>query len=313
MTEKYGSGRFCSRSCANSRTFSKESNSKRSKSVRNTYYLKHPEALTPKDKVCNICGERNCTNTFCKDGSKKSQINTLIKYFGFNKDSLGTQDVIQEWEFIRTRLFKLYWIDKKSSTEIAEMFNYPSPCNITGKVFKYLTIPTKTCKQSCYENLLFNRWTGGTGKSRYQCGWHKTWYMQNVYLRSSYEFEYAQQLDAKHVYYEVENQNIRYFDTQQGKYRFARPDFFITDSNTIVEVKSTYTLDKQNMIDKAIQYIKLGYNFILCLDKKDYSYEELLQLNDPLAQKEEHVTLFTGCESSIKKPAHLQLEDSGQY
>lgn len=286
IVEKYGSGRFCSRSCANSRTFSKESNAKRSDSVKNTYYLKHPEALIPKDKACDICGEKNCKNSFCKDGNKKSQITTLIKYFGFDKELFGTQDVMQEWETVRNRLFKLYWIDKKSSTEIAKIFNYPSPCNIAGKVFKYLDIPTKTCKQSCYENLLFNRWTAGAGNPRYQCGWHKTWYMQDVYLRSSYEFEYAQYLDKSCIYYQVEKENIKYFDTKQNKYRFARPDFFIPHSNIIVEIKSIYTLDKQNMIDRATEYIKLGYNFILWLDKKEYSYSELIELNDPLAQRQ---------------------------
>lgn len=41
--EKYGSGKFCSRKCANSRTFSKETNEKRSKSNK-AYFEKNPEA-----------------------------------------------------------------------------------------------------------------------------------------------------------------------------------------------------------------------------------------------------------------------------
>lgn len=41
--EKYGSGKFCSRKCANSRTFSKETNEKRSKSVK-AYFERCPEA-----------------------------------------------------------------------------------------------------------------------------------------------------------------------------------------------------------------------------------------------------------------------------
>ena len=38
------------------------------------------------------------------------------------------------------------------------------------------------------------------------------------------------------------------------------PDFYIYDTNTIVEIKSSWTLDKQNMIDKFIAYKQLGYN-----------------------------------------------------
>ena len=42
--------------------------------------------------------------------------------------------------------------------------------------------------------------------------------------------------------------------------------------HTIVEIKSTRTYDKQNMIDKSAQYKKLGYNFKLILDHKEYDY-----------------------------------------
>ena len=50
MTEKYGSGRFCSRSCANSHTFSSKSIDKKSKSLHNTYSIKHIE-LEKKKKL----------------------------------------------------------------------------------------------------------------------------------------------------------------------------------------------------------------------------------------------------------------------
>lgn len=38
----------------------------------------------------------------------------------------------------------------------------------------------------------------------------------------------------------------------------------------IVEIKSNYIFDKQNMIDKSKVYKKLGYNFKLILDKQEY-------------------------------------------
>ena len=52
-------------------------------------------------------------------------------------------------------------------------------------------------------------------------------------------------------------------------YRCAIPDFYIPDKNLIIEVKSNYTLDIQNMKDKFKQYTILGYNTKLVLEHKD--------------------------------------------
>lgn len=52
-------------------------------------------------------------------------------------------------------------------------------------------------------------------------------------------------------------------------YRCAIPDFYILDKNLIIEVKSNYTLDIQNMKDKFKQYTILGYNVKLVLEHKD--------------------------------------------
>jgi len=48
-----------------------------------------------------------------------------------------------------------------------------------------------------------------------------------------------------------------------NKQRVAIPDFYLPETNTIVEVKSKWTFDKQNMIDRRNAYLKLGYNFKL--------------------------------------------------
>ena len=37
----------------------------------------------------------------------------------------------------------------------------------------------------------------------------------------------------------------------------------------IVEIKSSYTLDKQNMIDKKKAYLNLGYKFKLICDHNE--------------------------------------------
>ena len=64
-----------------------------------------------------------------------------------------------------------------------------------------------------------------------------------MYLRSSYEFDYAKILDSQKIEYEVETIRLEYYDSQRKTNRIAVPDFYIPSINTIVEIKSEYTLD----------------------------------------------------------------------
>ena len=107
-----------------------------------------------------------------------------------------------------------------------------------------------------------------TGKMNAKSGYHITWNNKEVYLRSSYELDYAKELDKQQIDYEVECFHIKYWDSQLHKYRCAIPDFYIPSTNTIVEIKSFWTYDKQNMIDKKKSYIENGYNFQLYLEHK---------------------------------------------
>ena len=64
----------------------------------------------------------------------------------------------------------------------------------------------------------------------------------------------------------MEHLRIKYFDTQENQYRIAIPDFYLPESNTIIEVKATYWLDEINMQNKKASYANLGYKFKLYLD-----------------------------------------------
>lgn len=71
-------------------------------------------------RICKICGRElndngNCDNDFCKD-KKIANFNSVIKYFGFNKNKLGTIEVEDEFNRIRTILYDMYWIRHMSST-----------------------------------------------------------------------------------------------------------------------------------------------------------------------------------------------------
>lgn len=62
---------------------------------------------------------------------------------------------------------------------------------------------------------------------------------------------------------------IKYFNTQTNSDGCAIPDFYIPSKNEIVEIKSSYTLDLQNMKDKFKAYKELGYNCKCICDYKE--------------------------------------------
>lgn len=229
-----------------------------------------------KIKYCKLCGKEynkpGKTLFCCKEHRNIYQykLQTLIKYFGFDKSVLGTIKAIDEYNKIKQMLYNFYWVEHKSSSEIAKMFNYKRVENLTSKVFPMLGISRKTLSQAIHENYLSCKYNS-PHNNKYKFCWHTTWDNKNVFLRSSYELDYAKQLDKYKIHYDVEKLRIEYFDTQQKRYRIAIPDFYISSTNTIVEVKSNYTLDLQNMKDKHKAYKENGYNFklILELNEKD--------------------------------------------
>ena len=80
----------------------------------------------------------------------------------------------------------------------------------------------------------------------------------------------------------VEELKIEYFDSQQSKKRVAIPDFYLPDTNEIVEIKSDFTLDIQEMLDKFDAYKKLGYIPKLILEGKEvdlYNIETQINKN----------------------------------
>lgn len=283
----YGSGKFCSLKCA--RSYATKNDTKELKEAKCIYcgkiiYInkrssinkcKCNECKNHKYMICSICGNtydqkttHGCTNNFCKQHNLQ-QINTLIKYFGFDKSKLGTIYVENEYNRIRNILYDLYWNKEKSFSDIAKLFNYDSnPGNLT-KFFNKLNIPRRNFSQ-CSSLTYFNgKQDNKECKNQYHQQWHTTWNNKEVYLRSSFELDYAKELDEYKIDYEVEYFHIKYWDSQKQEYRCAIPDFYIPKDNMIVEIKSSWTLDKQNMKDKMKTYKELGYNFKLICNHKE--------------------------------------------
>ena len=223
-------------------------------------------------RICTKCGRKytrgsHCSNEFCNKHSL-GQIKTLIKYFGFNEEKLGTLEVEKEFNRIRDLIYDLYWNKGYSCGEIGRMFDYSD--NIQH-IFKYLNIPKRSISDMKKVSILRGISNLSNKSNCYKQAWHISWNGKEVYLRSSYELEYAKYLDEQKINYEVESIRIKYFDSTRNSYRCAIPDFYLPDTNTLVEIKSSWTYNEQEMFDKYNEYIKQGFNFKLILDHITYN------------------------------------------
>lgn len=278
------SNRFCSLKCVRSYAskFDNKNEQKEAKCIKcgkSIYINKRASMLTckcndcnGKIKKCKICGktfigtknQKVCSDE-CKNISKQKK---SLLYFGFNKNTIGSESVFKEYNKVKNTLNTLYWNENKSFDDIAKIFNYnKNPGNLT-KIFRQLGIESRTFKESSINAFLTGK-NNSYSKTQYYSAWHTTWNNKEVFLRSSYELDYAKELDNKEIEYDVECLRINYFDTQKNEYRCAIPDFYIPSLNMIVEIKSNWTLDIQEMQDKMKAYKDLGYNFKLICDHKE--------------------------------------------
>lgn len=226
---------------------------------------------------CFICGTYNCENEFCKKHNFQ-QLMGFVKHLGFDSTTIGTSKVFEEFSRVRNLVYDLYWNQNLPCAEIGKKFNYPGNSTIT-KVLEYLEIPRRSFEDSTRNAISRGKIAPGEGGiiDGLHQEWHTTWTGDSVFLRSSYEIDYASWLDENQILYSVEELRIEYYDSQQDKTRVAIPDFYLTSTNEIVEIKSDYTLDIQEMLDKFEAYKNKGYIPKLVLEGKEvdiYKIEE---------------------------------------
>jgi len=290
----YGSGRFCCKECA--RSFSTK-NKKKNKIIKcencgkefkvpiNSPLKKCFECRIKEETnftnslKCPICGKirdinKQCNNEFCNKHSHQ-QFRSLIKYFGFDKTKLGTCEVENEYNRVRNILFDLYWNQNLSGSEIAKIYGYKNEPNLISQIFNNLNIPKRNQHNALINAVELGKLNINNVHNSYKDEWHNTWEGKEVYLRSSYESDYANELDKKKIKYEVESLRIKYFNSKLNEYHCAIPDFYLPETNTIVEIKSNWTLDIQEMKDKVKAYKDLGYNFKLILEHKEENINNL--------------------------------------
>ena len=227
-----------------------------------------PNKNKTKRNTCKICG---ALRGECKDSyvcSKYRLFNGLIK-FGFDINTKGTEKIIDEFYRVRNIIEKFYLLNGSNNDKLIETFNYYGGPSNFHKILKTLDIQTRNLSEGQIFSLESGNRIDMPQVNSYHDEYHKTWDNNIVYLRSSYETDYANILDDNKIHYEVESLKIKYFDTQLNKERIAIPDFYIKDKNLIVEIKSNFTLDIQNMKDKVISYKNNGYDFKLILEHKE--------------------------------------------
>lgn len=258
----YGTGRFCSKGCAHARILSEETKHKISASL-----IKKGGKI----KKCNFCGNpiNIGDHTLCKKHQSIKWYKNLIP-FGFDYSKIGTDAFFNEYEKAINLLVSEYLNNHLSPKDIYDKYNCSKYINHSETILwilKKIGINTRGWSEST-KNAIFQGKKVIPSPYGFCSCWHITWNNKEVFLRSSYELDYAKELDIQQIEYEVEFLKIKYFDSQKKEYRCAIPDFYFPDTNTIVEVKSNWTLDIQNMKDKFKAYKEQGYNCKLLYEHK---------------------------------------------
>lgn len=275
ITEKFGSGRFCSKTC--SKKFSSNINKKiKNENIKKSLIgfkynkningdtIKTPSKKHNKCISCEEYFERNSKNRnkkYCSDCIKLYGYRQLFKKLNISDNNLKIAND-KSLKILKTE----YFDNELSLLELREKYNIQ--LNSIHFYFKKNGINLRGIGDSLslsYKNGKSNSKPYGP----YKQGYHTTWDNKKVYLRSSYEFNYAKQLDDYKIKYDVEKIRIRYYDSIEQKYRTSIPDFYLSDLNMIVEIKSNYTINIQNMKDKIKSYKKLGYNTKVILEGKE--------------------------------------------
>ena len=168
-------------------------------------------------------------------------------------------------------VYRLYWEEGLSTVDLGIKFNY-SENRIPTNIIKFLDIPLRN-RSEAGQNVVAsgksNLFTIDNIRSIFKQELHTTWKGEQVHLRSSYETQYANKLDELKINYLVESLKIEYYDTTLSRTRIAIPDFYLPDTNEIIEIKSDFTLDIQEMLDKFGAYKNLGYIPKLILEHKE--------------------------------------------
>lgn len=190
---KFGSGRFCCRSCANTRNYNAQSKQNISTGLKK-YYKQFKTVKTKK----YFCGSEKLNKQY-KEISKHQSckwFNNLIP-FGLNIDKLYTQDFIYEYYKVKELLYYEYIINKLSPKDIYNKYqcsNYINHSETLLHIFKSFNFPIRNYSEAAVNAYLQGK-NANNVQIQYKTEYHNTWNNKKYFLRSSYEIIYANELD----------------------------------------------------------------------------------------------------------------------
>lgn len=200
----------------------------------------------------------------CNDCHEYAEQAQILKRFNFSGN------LKEQYSQLENLVIRLYFDEKVGVTEIWKRTGISY--RTVKRILDSKGLRTRTLSEGVSLGLEKGRVKlpcPSEERYRYKSGKHISWEGKEFWLRSSYEFRFAKELDTKHIPYEVEPFKIKYFDTQLQKQRLAIPDFYLSSTKTLVEVKSLGTYDKQNMKDRFEAYKKEGYTPVLVLEGQE--------------------------------------------
>ena len=214
---------------------------------------------------CKYCGEEHQKSGICDDCRPHIQKIYLFKKLNKFENNVKL-NILNE----NTILFlqELYYNKKYSRLQISEEFKIDKKSLYIFFIKNNFNL--RNLSESVSNAVLQGRLNYSDIKNQYKTEWHTTWNNKLVYCRSSYELEYCKILDKNKTEYFMENKKIKYWDSILKKERIAIPDFYLPKTNEIIEIKSYWTFDEQNMKDKFLSYKENGYNVKLILEHLEY-------------------------------------------
>ena len=258
---KYTSGEFCSRQCA--RSYSTKKNRKQI-SEKISKSLKSDASYE-----CDSCGcgiQKN--NKYCKKCYKYYRRKKL--YGKLDIEETNLQKANQKAVDL---LYEEYHINDLSYLDIQEKYNIL--LRSINMFFKSNDIESRSFSKSI--RMAFKKGKlVPNNKSMFHNGAHEDWQGNEWYLRSSYEFLAANILDNLEIEYEVETMRVTYDDN--GTERTYIPDFYLPNFNLVIETKSSYFVEQDNVKAKQKAIIDGGYSFLL-LTTPEQIEEQLGNMN----------------------------------
>lgn len=258
--------KFCSQNCANSYT----NRTRKRKPWTLDRRLAFSKSLqNGKIYTCQYCGKLIPQKGSCCDECYQY----IRRVKTFNKFGLTTGPLKNRYDEFLEILYNEYFILKHSLRQIYSIYKVD-----TGTLWKYIKINFGDCRDQRNGVLLAiedGRLTPNNS-NKFVTGVHISWDGVKYNYRSSWEVKFMKELDENKIPYKYEPFSIKYYNSNKKSFRIAFPDFYLPESNEIIELKSSYTLGSiQEMKDKFKAYKDLGYIPKLLLDWKYYGYDEL--------------------------------------